>query len=250
MLIYKLISAVLIFIIALSFGLWPIKTTQGKLTKRLLNYGESFARGIFLGTGLIHLLPDAQKHFTQAAQSDSYPYIFTLCTCTILLLFILEQSLVRIFLKDRHDRFFLVPILLALFLSIHSLIAGVALGVEATLAEFMIIAIAIIAHKGAASFALAINLKQHDFCHYHMVQLIIIFTLMTPLGILAGTGLASFLSSNPGHIIEGVFNAIAAGTFIYIATLNNINLSERPSWRQASFFALGIATMALLAIWV
>ena len=50
------------------------------------------------------------------------------------------------------------PYLLALILSIHSFIAGAALGIEKTILASVILFIAIIAHKGGAAFALGISM--------------------------------------------------------------------------------------------
>ena len=44
-----------------------------------------------------------------------------------------------------------------------------------------------------------------------------IFSLMTPLGVLSGSGLATGLDGS------GCFNALAAGTFIYVAIIDIID---------------------------
>ena len=47
--------------------------------------------------------------------------------------------------------------------------------------------------------------------------------MMTPLGILLGTASSSLLEGRVAVLIEGSFNALAAGAFIYVAILDAIN---------------------------
>ncbi len=46
---------------------------------------------------------------------------------------------------------------------------------------------------------------------------------MTPLGIFLGTGASSLLGGRIAVLLEGSFNALAAGAFIYAAILDVIN---------------------------
>ena len=86
--------------------------------------------------------------------------------------------------------------------------------------------------------------------------MIILFSLMTPLGMLLGAGLDHYLNVNSGHLTEALFNAIASGTFLYIATLDDIHMSghehdvKKHLFFKVSYLAAGLVLMAIVAIWV
>lgn len=249
----KVLAVVLIFVIAYLAGLLPIKLKENSSLGTYLDEAEQFAKGVFLGAGLIHLLPDAENNFASLALPSHYPYPVTLCALTLFFLQFLEQ---RIFAKQhffQQSETLILPSILLAMLSIHAIIAGAALGVSTSIAGFFMIFLAIIAHKGAESFALSINLLKVGVTDKRTYQLILVFSLMTPFGVLFGSLLNHFLSSEAGVLVNGVFDAIAAGTFLYIATSThgrNKGLSEYYSFTQMLFFGLGIVTMAVLAIWV
>jgi len=53
-----------------------------------------------------------------------------------------------------------------------------------------------------------------------ILKLLIIYSLMTPIGILLGYLLEQVLADRPGEITTSVLTAIAAGTFIYVALVD------------------------------
>ena len=67
---------------------------------------------------------------------------------------------------------------LFIVLSLHSIIAGMALGVEAHPMQAMAILIAILAHKGSAAFALGLRTQSE-----HYWRRMLGFVVMTPLGL-------------------------------------------------------------------
>ena len=144
------------------------------------------------------------------------------------------------------------PFLLCLILSIHSIIAGTSLGLEATLASATAIFIAIIAHKGAASFALGVSLRESNFPTFRHVVIIFFFSAMTPLGVILGTVFSAVFSGNTSAAIEAVFDSLAAGTFLYVAVVDIIEevFKQPPDrWIKVLFISCGFGLMALIAIW-
>jgi len=144
------------------------------------------------------------------------------------------------------------PYLLALILSIHSFIAGVALGIEKTILGSVVLFIAIIAHKGGAAFALGISMIRGGVLKRRHIKAILLFSIMTPLGIFLGSALSRAFGSSTGQILEGVFDSLAAGTFIYVAVLDVIEEEfSIPGNEFLKFFSIivGLGLMALLAIW-
>ena len=256
MLEIKIVIAFLIFCMALMFGLVPILARIQEEKQAWLFYGESFAGGVFLGAGLIHLLPDAQASFGSSAAS--YPWAFAICAISVLFLRLLEEGAHQLFAKysaccTYHTW---LAFLLVILLSVHSILAGVALGTEVTFAGLAIICFAILAHKGAAAFALGIKMRQSTLTRQSMVRLLFLFSLMTPIGIVSGSVLTHFLEATSGRMAEGIFNAIAAGTFLYIAVFEKISLdgshklTDIPTLPRLIYFSAGLTLMALIAIWL
>jgi len=252
----KFLVSLIILAIALIFGLFPILIKTNGITKKILSYGESFAGGIFLGAGLIHLLPDAQNGLHTVFNS-TYPLAFVICAFTILILRMIEEGTIKLLVcrNEACQHMRLQPwlaYLLAILLSIHSIIAGVALGIETTLSTFIIIFIAIIAHKGSAAFALGVSMRKQGLVKTTMLKLMLLFSLMTPLGIIFGSIIARCLAVNSGQLIAGIFNAIAAGTFIYIAFhIVDTDKTEKcvPVLLRLAYFALGLAVMTGIALY-
>ena len=144
------------------------------------------------------------------------------------------------------------PYLLALVLAIHSFFAGVALGVEGHLATSLALVIAILAHKGFAALALSTSLIEGHIdrrLHYRMIA---IFAWATPLGMLGGMFLRARLTGANADIFEGLFDALAGGTFLYVAAMEIISDVFTANDRRLLRFACltgGFGVMALVAIW-
>lgn len=254
---YKMAATVIIFVITLLGGLFPIYLPVNQRTKLILAYGGAFAGGVFLGVGLIHLLPDAENTF-RSIYPNHYPFMFLLCALTILFLRLLEDGSLKLFQRYHNAKETLITFLLTILLSVHSLIEGAALGIESTLAGLLIIFIAIFAHKSAESFSLGISMRQSALSVRTMKKLLLLFSFMTPVGITFGSILSHAMAGRSGLLTEAIFNAVAAGTFIYIATSHSIACSchchdEHDGtsilWQTVSFIA-GLLLMAGVAIWL
>ena len=243
----KLICIVLILLTALAAGAYPIfkrlKTNQGYE----FPLGEALAAGIFLGAGLIHMLGEAAQNFTD--RGYHYPIPFLLTGLTFLFLLWLEHLGAEIYAHKNatHPGF---AVLTFLILSIHSFLAGAALGLTHQLSVIIILLFAILAHKWAASFALAIQISKTTLSNQTGIILFLIFSLMTPLGILVGNAIGHRFHQT--SLIEAVFAALAAGTFLYLGTLhglsNSIMVSKCCNLKHFSFVIIGFALMAILAM--
>jgi zinc transporter ZupT len=209
--------------------------------------GDALSAGVFLGAGLLHMLSDATQGF--ARQGYQYPFAFLLAGSVFLLLLFFEHIGREIY-KYKKDAAFAV--LAMIMLSVHSFLAGAALGVSMSLAVTVIIAIAILAHKWAAGFALSIQLGKSELTARSSIILFAIFALMVPLGVIFGQ---IMLLSVPYHqLIEPVFMALSAGTFLYLGTLHGLSravmVEKCCDLKQFNFVILGFAIMAVVAIWV
>ena len=243
----KLGFAALILCIALVFGFLAINSKRDNGTKHFLSYSESFAGGIFLGVGLLHILPHALEHFRMVYPHSHFPWMMLLTCLSIVFLTMIEKMLP---LPKADDGSRLLPLLVACVLSVHSLFAGLALGMDRHFYSIFLLFVAIIAHKGAAAFALGISMRCADFTMKRMQHIIILFAMMTPIGIVAGSSLTTFFSSQQALLTESIFDAIAAGTFIYIACSHRGLDEQHNSLVHITSYLGGLALMALVAVWI
>jgi zinc transporter ZupT len=250
---FKMIAAFIILLITIISGLWPfIKKKNSNLSSTAnagdFTIGESFASGVFLGAGLLHMLPDATNAFIKAGYH--YPLSFLIAASIFLLLLLLEHISVSL----QHHTNSLVSSLVLLttvMLSIHALLEGTAVGISADFVTTLIIFVAIIAHKGAASFALSINLNKSNLNFQGRFLAFAFFALMTPLGIFAGDWIS--LGSHQNILLTPIFSSLAAGTFLYIGTLHGLDraslIKNCCNMREFFIMLLGFIIMAIVAIW-
>jgi zinc transporter 1/2/3 len=112
----------------------------------------------------------------------------------------------------------LAALMLLAALSIHSVLAGLSIGLVTDVSKIMSTAIAIVAHKVFAGYALGSTMVAADLGLERHLSLSIVFSLSTPLGILIGMGLSSG-SYNEDSQSVGVVQAVVAGTFLYVAIM-------------------------------
>lgn len=230
---------------------------------RLLGWGNASAAGIFLGTGLIHMLPDASAAWD--ALGWRYPMAFLLAAGGFVLMLLVEHVLLpetahEMMHAPSDDRFthehgpsgFAAYAALAA-LSVHSFLAGLVLGAEPELAGALVIFLAILAHKTTAGFALGVSLVRNRMARKRAWQLLALFALATPVGILVGLALGEALEGPAQRTFEATFLALAAGSFAYVATLDILRdelLVPGGRWSRWICVAGGTALTGLLARWV
>jgi zinc transporter ZupT len=146
----------------------------------------------------------------------------------------------------------LVPLMLAVLLSFHSLVEGVALGVEETIAETSEVLLAILAHKLFAAFALGTNLVTSRVPRAVRTRTLLVFALTTPAGTLLGMGVGATVSAQTHSFASNAVKAIAAGTFLYVGLVEVVGpemekRADRPL--KGALLLAGAAGMTVLAIW-
>ncbi|KAM9310916.1 zinc transporter ZIP1-like [Gastrophryne carolinensis] len=138
--------------------------------------------------------------------------------------------------------------ILILSLSLHSIFEGIAIGLQNAQSEVLQIAIAILIHKSIIAVSLSLLLMQSNVKTRWFVLSIVMFALMSPIGI--SIGIAVMQNKADGStLVQSVLEGLAAGTFVYITFLeilpHELNSNK---WRlpKVIFIVLGFSGMAAL----
>lgn len=239
----KLCFALIIFLIGFSGGLFPLLLGRHHNSEKWFSYGENFSRGIFIGVGIIHLLPEANNTYHAVYPNSIFPMMQVVCTLTIAIILLFDHLFEK-FVSRKID---ILPYHLGIVLSIHSLIAGSALGLDTSQTGFLIIFTAIIAHKSSEGFAISINFIKNKLPRSLIKRIILLFSLMTPLGVIFGASLQKIILES--KVLEAIFDAIASGTFLYIAGFSQHAHQEKsPKIQELFCFSGGIILMAIVAL--
>jgi len=135
-------------------------------------------------------------------------------------------------------------------LSVHSLLAGLALGADTHSAQWGVL-IAILAHKGLAGFALCCSLLRANTQRCSLLATLISFVLATPSGVVLGMAISNILDGSENF--TGVVKSLASGTFIFVPAMELIpdELASFYGDKRIKLFLLviGFCGMSVLAIW-
>ena len=239
--------ALAIGIITFVSGLWLMYRPS---TSAVYRWGDHLISGVFLGIGFFHLLPDAINMMKAGGYSRPHETVYIVFILMIGLLVLIEQSIQRG--KSHHPQ--MIGFLVTVALCIHAILGGIALGLNSLLMDTLIIFIALSVHKISDSFALILNLRRSQASLPLMLILLSLFSVMTPLGMMLGEYGTYTFQGQQGLYYQGIFNAMAAGTFCYIGTMDSV-LRKWISRQSIASHALvlwmsGMSLMGLLAIWV
>ena len=238
----KVVSSLILFAMAVLCGQWPLRLATQPESHRTISLTNCFAAGVFLGAGLIHTLADSNA---QLQKVFDFPLAYVLACAGFFLVFGFDRLI-----GHAAEPGSLSPYVLAFVLGVHSLIAGTAVGLETDVSGGLILLGAIIAHKGSASFALGASLTRGGLPNSAIKKTVLYFALTTPAGIAAGTVLSQYLTGPRAELIEGCFDGIAAGTFIYVAVMEIMadEFSGHESHRlKYVMTVIGLSVMVALA---
>lgn len=205
--VFKIWSIIGMTLISLAGGLLSLFIPQN----RFLSLGNSFAGGFFLSGGLLHMLAESAKEIDQIA--------YILCIFGLLIPLFIDTFLINH--QSFEDDQKLSSYLIILSLGFHSLIEGVAFGVEQTATSATKTLLVIIAHKGFASFALAVSLNKQLKRTSKVVKWIIFFSLFTPLGAIIGL-LINDIQWKNGVLMSFCVKALSSGIFVYVGLIEII----------------------------
>lgn len=261
-------------------GLLPLKARELHSNRdRYLALGNTFSGGLFLCAGFSHMLGEALEGFQERELPVDAPLLY--CLFGILATLFVEKVLLSYFHGDASDAHggggggghshvhgllnvdheidstaksrpslasTLQTYMLTILLSMHSIIEGVALGVEENIDDASRVLMAIAAHKSFAAFALGLSLVRGGASNAALVRIVMLFAFMSPVGVLLGA-LFTLNLDGDDSVWSGAIQAFAAGSFIYVA-LVEILLEEfsRPHDRALKFvlMLLGVGVMLSL----
>lgn len=244
---YKTIAALLIFLASMVTALYLLKKHRIVQPGERSSLFEALASGIFLGAAFFHMLPDSLRSFQSIYPDMHYPIAELICVGGFLLMLLLER--LSLASNDKRASGY-IPYILTLTLIIHSISEGAALGLESAFAETTMLFIAILAHKSTETFGLCILLLRYALPYQRVLLILLIFSLMTPLGILLGNYL---ISAHGSQEWAAIFTAFAAGTFLYISTLHHVHFhqheGEKEGMMEFGCLAAGTIVMGLIGMW-
>uniref|UniRef100_A0A914EP87 Uncharacterized protein n=1 Tax=Acrobeloides nanus TaxID=290746 RepID=A0A914EP87_9BILA len=174
---------------------------------------------------LIATLPTANGHIKRSVDGGSLnsEKIKAVMTHEIVM-----DETVKYMSDDNKESGILKSITFAIIMSLHSILEGIALGVQDNRIGIITLFVSLIIHKGIEAFSVGLQITKSNSKRACMVtSTIIIYALMTPVGSMLGVMLTN-LNLDPvlrdGSIV--VLEGLAGGTFIYV-TFFEILAQER-----------------------
>lgn len=249
---FDLVAMAAIFSVALAGGLITMRVAQHR-GRRFFRLANAFAAGLFLGIGFLHMLPESAE---MIAGLVDYP----LASLLALLGLVTLLSVDRIAFaghprtpQSASPR----PWFLLAALSVHSLIVGVALGLEPGIIGSLALFSAILFHKASDVFALIVNAHAEGVAVGRQKAMLIFFSLVTPTGIAIGSAASDGAATGAA---AGSVGAFAAGTIIYVAIVmiadRESGLSDaaapatgdKDMWTSVGLVFIGVALTAALVV--
>lgn len=245
----KIIFAFSIFIVIIMAGWYPFRKRIKDDQHIDFPIGETLATGVFLGAALLHMLPESNALFK--SMGYDYPFAFII-TGAVFLVFLWFEHLGKELYHHHNAEHPAFAILAWAMLSIHSIMLGAALGLAQYNSMIIMLFLAIITHKWAESFAIAVQLNKSSMSTNKSMVFFLLFSLMTPIGIYIGWYFGHGIETH--SLFDPILIAASAGTFLYLGTLHGLErcvMVERCcNLRDFSFVIIGFLLMASVAIYV
>ena len=249
--VLKIIFAMAIVAVILLAGWYPFKKRKNHNEEYIdFPIGETLATGVFLGAALMHMLPEANILFHDMGYH--YPFAFII-TGAVFLFFLWFEHLGKELYHHHHDTNHPAFAILAwAMLSIHSLMLGAALGLNNNSSLVIMLFLAIITHKWAESFAIAVQLNKSSLTRTKSIIFFLTFSMMTPIGIFIGWYCGRGIETN--SLFDPILIAASAGTFLYLGTLHGLErcvMVERCcNLRDFTYVIIGFLLMGSVAAYV
>ena len=250
-----------IFFVAFLCGVVPYILKEINLPKGIFESITALSGGVLLGAALFHIFPEGvlafsgnEDHQDASGSTESIVFVVLIGLAVFGLLVFIEGAVGSLY-KNKTEYFVeskASSYLLLGSLSVHSVFAGMALGLESGTGEsaFSAILFSILSHKGVAAFALGAAFVKKSIKTILGIAFVVLFSAMTPLGFLFGSFLEEIFGGFFSKATNGVFLSIAGGTFIYISIIDFIKKysggSKKNGFVYVFLFIIGTVLMAAL----
>uniref|UniRef100_A0A914CBW6 Zinc transporter ZIP1 n=1 Tax=Acrobeloides nanus TaxID=290746 RepID=A0A914CBW6_9BILA len=140
-----------------------------------------------------------------------------------------------------------------LAISFHSIVEGLALGVQNDAAKVSAIFLSLMVHKLIVAFSVGLQLaRTHAHALHWVCASVLLFSLMTPLGALIGMFVqSSLLNDYLRDLLILVFQGLAVGTFLYVTffeVLIHERDNEHPNLLKLLMMIIGFTLIGLLRL--
>lgn len=109
-----------------------------------------------------------------------------------------------------------------LALSTHSYFEGFGMATKNTTSDLYSYLISLFGHKWLEAFALGVSIMRASYSSIHSFLLIMLYSSLTPIGILTGLFLEQHFKSGIGEIVVKVLNGFAVGSFLFVSCIEVI----------------------------
>ncbi|KAL0125439.1 hypothetical protein PUN28_004513 [Cardiocondyla obscurior] len=121
---------------------------------------------------------------------------------------------------------------LALALTVHAILEGLAIGLQTKIAEVLLLTGAVASHKFVVGFCLGLELAGVSKSIPKLILVIFIFAIGSVVGI--GIGMLTFqVDTEWSNIILPILQGLAGGTLLYV-TVSEVLPRERTRWHKSS----------------
>ncbi|KAK1306813.1 Zinc transporter 11 [Acorus calamus] len=244
----KLYCLVIVFASTFTGGISPyfLKWNEG-----FLLMGTQFARGVFLGTAMMHFLSDSDETFGDLTEVE-YPFAFMLACVGYLVTMVADCVIAHVLAsgnveegKGRRDfegvqsqsqangstglqstKHSLVnasslgdSVLLIVALCFHSVFEGIAIGVAENKADAWKVLWTVSLHKVFAAIAMGIALLRMipDRPFLSCAAYAFAFAISSPIGVVIGIVIDTTTQGNVADWIYAISMGLACGVFIYVS---------------------------------
>lgn len=149
---------------------------------------------------------------------------------------------------------------LLIALSIHALLEGLAIGIQNSVKNVMMLLAAVLSHKLVVGFCLGVELSASPGSKFrHHFLAILVFSLGSVIGIALGMGLVVFQVDSDTKYLS-ILQGIAGGTLLYVCVCEVLP-REKARWHKNRFhkaaglcqllsFSIGFAVMTLMNMFI
>ncbi len=235
---FALVAALAHFLVILFTGSLPL---TWKLQGDLFDVFLSFGAGALLSAAFLHMIPSSIP--------DLGPSTGLFLLAGYLLMVLIERFTMAHPCGEEECPNHRIGIVALLGLSVHSVIAGLALGVgiasAADISTTVALLSAILVHKIPETLALMSLLAISGWTGWTAAGMLLVFASMGPSGIIVG----SFLRGESPVFLSAAL-AVSSGTFLYIASadlLPHLHTKLKQKWRNFAAFLIGLFVLSFEA---